>query len=99
MILQSHNGYIEFLPALPDAWPKGEFSGLKARGAFEIDLKWENGEWIKAEIMSEKGIPCIIKSEKKIKVSCEGQQIKLRSAGKGKFSLNTEAGNTYLVTH
>jgi alpha-L-fucosidase 2 len=43
MLLQSHEGYIEFLPALPQAWPAGNFKGLCARGGAVIDLNWEKG--------------------------------------------------------
>lgn len=42
MLLQSHAGEIELLPALPDAWKKGIISGLKARGNIEVEISWEN---------------------------------------------------------
>lgn len=48
MLLQSHTGEIHFLPALPDAWPEGSFTGLRARGGVEVDFSWAGGRATKA---------------------------------------------------
>lgn len=48
MLIQSHEGYIEFLPALPQAWSNGYFKGLCVRGGAEIDLSWKEGKVEKA---------------------------------------------------
>jgi alpha-L-fucosidase 2 len=62
MLLQSHDGAIHLLPALPSAWMKGKIRGLRARGGFEIEIHWENGELTKAFIKSSLGGNCRIRS-------------------------------------
>jgi alpha-L-fucosidase 2 len=82
MIVQSHQGYIDLLPALPNAIPTGEIKGLLARGGYELDLKWKEG----------KLTGCVIKA--KADGSCEihyaGKRKTIKTKAGEIYKLNAE---------
>lgn len=60
LLMQSHEGFIRLLPALPGAWPCGSVKGLKAQAGFGVDIDWRDGVLYEARITSELGGPCEI---------------------------------------
>ena len=65
MLMQSRGGAIRLLPALPDAWPSGKVTGLRARGGFVVDIEWKNGKVANYRIRS--------KEARKVTVRVNGQ--------------------------
>ena len=68
MLMQSHDGAVNLLPALPDVWPDGEVTGLKTRGGFIIEsMKWKNGRVVSLTIRSTLGGTLRIRSAVRLK--------------------------------
>ncbi|CAM4203514.1 glycosyl hydrolase family 95 catalytic domain-containing protein [Zobellia nedashkovskayae] len=82
MLVQSQMGEIEILPALPDALPNGEISGLVARGGFEISLKWKDSEMESLEVLSKNGSDC--------KIEYKGKTIAFETEVGKKYKFNKE---------
>ncbi|MFV0506693.1 MAG: glycosyl hydrolase family 95 catalytic domain-containing protein [Bacteroidales bacterium] len=66
MLVQSHAGYIDLLPALPTSWSTGSVTGLKARGGFIVSVKWLNSKLTELNITSLNGLPMKIKYKNKL---------------------------------
>jgi alpha-L-fucosidase 2 len=98
MLLQSHEGYIDLLPALPNEWADGHFDGVCARGGFELDFSWKNKTLTSLEILSKAGMPCSLKTGNRIKVYSDGKPINVKKQKNGIVEFKTIKGKTYTIT-
>lgn len=99
MLLQSQNGYISFLPALPDAWKEeGSFAGLMARGNFEVSLQWSEGRVRKATIKAGADGDCVIQlaaNEYQLHLN-KAQALNVKEED-GKISVPMKAGEELVI--
>jgi alpha-L-fucosidase 2 len=61
MLIQSHTGFIDLLPALPSGWADGVVQGLCARGGFEISMRWKNNQVSEVNVLSKAGNECVLR--------------------------------------
>ena len=96
MLLQSHAGDIELLPALPSEWKNGIVKGICARGGFVVDIDWKDGDLSSALIKSSMGGSCVIRTQKPISVTGLNTE-SVKSGNSYATSIETSAGETYQV--
>lgn len=74
MLLQSYDGYIEFLPALPQQWSNGSVKGLCAEGGLVVDMSWSNGKLTSATITATHDCRFKIKGIKEVQTMKKGEK-------------------------
>jgi alpha-L-fucosidase 2 len=96
MLLQSHDGAIHLLPAVPSGWKHGRIKGLKARGNFDVEIIWQNGTLSEAKILSNIGGPCRIRSVWPLEIK-GAESMTSRDHTYFTYSLDTAAGQVIII--
>jgi alpha-L-fucosidase 2 len=98
MLLQSHQGYLHLLPALPAAWPAGSIAGLHARGGFEVDITWQDGKIASASVHSSLGGACRLRAGVPLIVRKDGQPVAITQVAANIIEFDSFAGCEYAVS-
>ena len=100
MLLQSNAGYINLLPAVPDAWANGSVDGLVAQGNFEVSMDWADGNVKTATILSKNGGEAVVQTANAslaTVVDSDGNVVDVTPVKENRISFVTEAGKSYTL--
>lgn len=97
MLLQSHANAIHLLPALPKAWPDGEVTGLRARGAVTVDISWKDGRLLQALLKLERGGGYRLRYVHPILVDINGRTSEPKRLDDGTYWIEGEEGDEIIV--
>jgi alpha-L-fucosidase 2 len=97
LLLQSHEGVIHLLPALPKAWASGEVRGLRARGGYELEIKWANGSLSEAYIVPKYSGNCSIRVPRGFEIYSDHHKIEYKrdENQSGVISFEVQAARAY----
>ena len=97
MLLQSHAGKLDLLPALPQRWASGSVTGLRARGGFEVDIRWEDGKLTSGRVISRNGGLCRVKTRYIVRVMADKTAIVATRTAQNELTFLTKAGGIYTI--
>jgi len=98
MLLQSHAGEIELLPALPKEWPDGSAHGLRARGGFTVNLAWENGKLASATVKAKEAGQCRLRAPAPVIVRTGHQKVAVRQIDANTIEFAAATNAVYSVS-
>ncbi|ANY70317.1 alpha-L-fucosidase [Paenibacillus sp. BIHB 4019] len=99
LLVQSHAGRLQLLPALPDAWPAGSVSGLRARGGFEVAISWRDGKLQAAELLAHRSGPCVLYAGAALRIQPQGEEgmPEVEERTPLQYYFQAEQGRTYVI--
>ena len=97
MILQSHAGEVHLLPALPRAWADGHVSGLRARGGFEVDMRWREGRLAESRIVSHAGELLRLRTGVPVRILVNSRELATENPELGVVEFPTRPGTEYRI--
>ncbi len=99
MLLQSHAGELDVLPALPSCWPEGLIAGLRAKGGFSLNIEWKDSKPYKVKIRSLLGNRAVVRCPGvKTTVICGGENIEVERVSPDVISFDTDKNADYMLT-
>ena len=100
MLLKHNEGYINLLPAVPDAWANGSVDGLVAQGNFEVSMDWADGNVKTATILSKNGGEAVVQTANAslaTVMDSDGNVVDVTPVKENRISFATEAGKSYTL--
>ena len=99
MLLQSYDGRIHILPALPKVWSEGSVKGFKAIGDFEVSIKWADSKATMIEIANNQGLPCIVKYPEleKASIKVNGKDVRIKKEDVASYRIPSKAGDIITI--
>jgi alpha-L-fucosidase 2 len=95
MLVQSHQGVIRLLPALPVEWREGSVRGVRARGGFDVDVAWENGRATSAVIHAHVSKRCRVQAKGRVTITSNTQRVRAEQGAAGTTEFVAVAGRSY----